>query len=45
MILIKYRMLFENGCVETLDEQEAVAHGNYIVVEEEIQEEDVQTEI
>lgn len=42
MILKKYRMLFENGCVETLDEQEAVAHGNYIVVEEEIQEENIE---
>lgn len=45
MILTKYRMLFENGCVETLSLEEAEAHGNYIIVEEEIQEEDVQTEI
>ena len=45
MILKKYRMIFENGCIETLDEQEAEAHGNFIIVEEEIQEEDVQTEI
>ena len=42
MILKKYRMLFENGCIETLDEQEAVAHGNYTVVEEEIQEEKIE---
>lgn len=45
MILKKYRMILDNGYIETLDEQEAVAHGNYIIVEEEIQEEDVQTEI
>lgn len=38
MILIKYRMLFDNGCIETLDEQEAVAHGNYVIIEEEIEE-------
>lgn len=40
MILTKYRMLFDNGCIETLDEAEAIAHGNYIVVEEEIQDND-----
>jgi hypothetical protein len=34
-------MLMQNGCVETLDEQEAVAHGNYIVVEEEVSEEKI----
>lgn len=42
MILKKYRMLFENGCVETLSIEEAEAHGNYIVVEEEIQEENIE---
>ena len=42
MILKKYRMLFENGCIETLDEQEAVAHGNFIIVEEEIQEQNIE---
>lgn len=36
MILVKYRMLYDNGCIETLDEQEAIQHGNYIIVEEEV---------
>lgn len=36
MIITKYRMLMQNGCIETLDEQEAIAHGDYILVEEEI---------
>lgn len=40
MILVKYRMLFENGCIETLSLEEAEAHGNYIVVQEEIEEKD-----
>lgn len=40
MILVKYRMLFDNGCIETLSLEEAKAHGNYIRVEEEISEED-----
>jgi hypothetical protein len=31
-------MITENGYIETLDEQEAVKYGNYIVVEEEINE-------
>ena len=39
MTLQKYRMILANGYIETLDEQEAEAHGNYIVVEEEIQDE------
>jgi hypothetical protein len=38
MILIKYRMLTEDGCIETLNEQEAIEWGNYIVVEEEVNE-------
>jgi len=40
MILVKYRMLFDNGCIETLSLEEAEAHGNYIVVQEEIEEKD-----
>lgn len=36
MILTKYRMITENGYIETLDEQEAIKWGNYEVVEEEI---------
>lgn len=36
MIITKYRMLNTNGYIETLDEQEAIAHGDYIVVEEEV---------
>ena len=39
MILTKYRMLYENGYIETLDEQEAIAYGNYIVITEEIPDE------
>jgi hypothetical protein len=38
MILTKYRMITENGYIETLDEQEAIAYGNYIIVNEEIDE-------
>ena len=38
MIVTKYRMITENGYVETLDEQEAIAHGNYIVITEDIPE-------
>jgi hypothetical protein len=38
MILVKYRMLFPNGYIETLDIAEAIAFGEYIVVTEEIDE-------
>jgi hypothetical protein len=38
--MIKYRMIYPNGYIETLDEQEAIAYGNYIAVEEEIIEEE-----
>ena len=38
MTLTKYRMITETGYIETLDEQEAIEYGNYIVVEEEINE-------
>ena len=41
MILTKYRMINENGYIETLNEQEAIAYGNYIVVEEEVIEETI----
>ena len=41
MTLIKYRMIHPNGYIETLDEQEAIAYGNYIVVEEEVIEETI----
>jgi len=36
MIITKYRMITENGYIETLNEQEAIEWGNYIVVQEEI---------
>jgi hypothetical protein len=36
MILTKYRMINENGYIETLNEQEAIEWGNYIMVQEEI---------
>jgi len=32
--MIKYRMFLENGYIETLNEAEAIAHGNYEIVEE-----------
>jgi hypothetical protein len=38
MILTKYRMITKDGYIETLNEAEAIAHGNYIIVEEEIDE-------
>ena len=31
-------MITEDGYIETLDETEAIAYGNYIIVEEEIDE-------
>jgi hypothetical protein len=36
MILTKYRMITDNGYIETLDIQEAEAYGNYIIVTEEV---------
>ena len=39
MILKKYRMIIEEGYIETLDEQEAIQHGKYEIVFEEIPEE------
>lgn len=40
MIITKYRMLFDNGYIETLNEQEAIEWGNYEVVTEEVQDEE-----
>lgn len=31
--MIKYRMIFENGYIETLNEAEAIVHGNYEIIE------------
>ena len=31
--MIKYRMILENGYIETLNEAEAIAHGNYEIIE------------
>jgi hypothetical protein len=39
MILTKYRMIIGEGYIETLDEQEAIEYGNYIVVTEEFPDE------
>jgi hypothetical protein len=39
MILTKYRMFIENGYIETLDIEEAKLHGDYILIEEVIEEE------
>ena len=36
MILTKYRMLLPNGYIETLDIVEAETFGNYVIVNEEI---------
>jgi len=38
MIITKYRMITESGYIETLDKKEAVKHGKYEVVTEEIEE-------
>ena len=40
----KYRMITENGYIETLDEQEAIEHGDYIEITEEILEEVLPTQ-
>jgi len=39
MIITKYRMITENGYIETLNEQEAIEWGNYQIITEEISEE------
>ena len=43
MILKKYRMLIENGYIETLNENEAIAHGNYEIINEQIEDDNTQT--
>ncbi len=43
MILTKFRMITESGYIETLNEQEAIEWGNYIVVEEEVTENNIET--
>ncbi len=40
MIITKYRMITENGYIETLDKQEAVEWGKYEVVKEEVPDEE-----
>ena len=40
MIITKYRMLTENGYIETLNEKEAIEYGNYEVVTEEVPDEE-----
>jgi hypothetical protein len=36
--MIKYRMILENGYIETLNEAEAIAHGNYEIINQQIEE-------
>ena len=36
MIITKYRMILPNGYIETVNLAEAEAHGNYIVVTEDV---------
>ena len=43
-MITKYRMITENGYIETLDEQEAIEYGNYIEITEEILEEVLTTQ-
>jgi hypothetical protein len=38
MILTKYRMIIKDGYIETLNEAEAIAHGNYQIINEQIEE-------
>ena len=40
MIITKYRMITENGYIETLNEAEAVKWGNYEVITEEVPDEE-----
>jgi hypothetical protein len=40
MIITKYRMITENGYIETLNEQEAIEWGNYTTVTEEVPDEE-----
>jgi hypothetical protein len=41
MIIVKYRMIYENGYVETLSLEEAQNYGNYIIIEEEVIEDEL----
>jgi hypothetical protein len=43
MILTKYRMLYENGYIETLNEAEAITHGNYEIINEQVEDEQERT--
>jgi len=36
MIITKYRMITENGYIETLDKKEAAKWGNYEMITEEV---------
>lgn len=36
MILMKYRMIYPNGYIETLSLEEAEAYGNYVIINEEV---------
>ena len=40
MIITKYRMITENGYIETLNEAEAIEWGKYTTVTEEVPEEE-----
>lgn len=40
MTITKYRMITENGYIETLDKKEAVKYGSYEVVTEEVPDEE-----
>ena len=40
MTLTKYRMITENGYIETLDKKEAIEWGNYTTVTEEVPDEE-----
>jgi hypothetical protein len=37
MIFTKYQMIIENGYIETLIHDEAIAHGNYQTIQEDIE--------
>ena len=39
MIITKYRMLTDNGYIETLDKKEAAKYGNYETINEEVTDE------
>ena len=36
MIIVKYRMIYPDGYIETLDFAEAEAHGEFLTVEEDV---------